>query len=484
MFIMIKSLETLGNLLSRDVVDSIGDELTPQQVLQWLNVVHAVANNSNIEQAVCDLDVKPFGSNIVRLVGSLRNQKLVQCVGAKVEWNTIVHNQNYETTANSQYHKYSYRHRLLKNLTEQNFWTREFGSNRFEEDAFDNTAFVFHTSLEHGSMSFNHPVASVLFGHPVPFGTAVLAHQLGETYYIFEDTPFANIAIEHHSDFFVAGCLHMGAREEHLDPEDRTLGEGRLKQLIATLSGMDANTVYQPSNYLCEAVGWPEGTRCPLGVVGLAVLASSPIDSPSTVLFAKHILASLTVENKELSLHFMLDALINTTSWNTRMGQSDFGPINSLIVSDFISHSPNAARTFILNTFEQFDRTPSAQKDVVRDFLATASSTSSALFSLDDAPKFLFGVFRVFDVRSATGSTWSAQTRWKNWWHSAFTDSLQWFDPDSSQKIQEFMQPYLLAMAGVAISSKDQEQRMQSTIMLETFDPCTLGRDQPRKLKI
>lgn len=481
MFIMIKSLENLGNLLSRDDVDIHDGDLTNEPIRQWVAVVHAVANNGDISQAVCNLDIEPFGSDIVRLIGSLRSKELVRCASEKIQWNGLVHKQPDETNAQSQYHKYSYRNRLLANLTEREFWTREFGSSRFEDENFDNTAFVFHTCLEQKSFLFDHCVASELFGHPIPLGTAVLAHQLGETYYIFEDVPFSNIAVEHQQDFFVAGCLHMGARER-LDWEDRTLGYGRLKELIETLQQVDANAVYAPSDYLCQTFGWPPGTRCPLGVVGLAVLAGSPIETSHSVSFANFLCASLTLENIEQSFGLMINALLHTTSWNTQMGQEDFGPINSAVVSRFISCAPQAARDFIFNMFDTFEQRPFVQQDNIRSFLTKASAVPAPIFSEDDSSNFLSGVFRIFDVRKAAlHRTWSSQNCWSRWWDSGFDDSLDWFNSDSKQNIQIFMEPYLLSMRRIALSYQDNEERLQAKLTLETFNPSGIGVAQARR---
>lgn len=481
MFIMITSLETLGNLLSRSDVDIHHGDLTNEQVRQWVAVVHAVANNGDVSQAVCNLDIEPFGSDIVRLIGSLRSTELVRCVSNKIHWNELVHLQTSQTNAQSQYHKYSYRNRLLADLTEYEFWTREFGCSRFEDNAFDNTAFVFHTCIEQQSLSFGHSVQSQLFGHPIPLGTAVLAHQLGETYYIFEDIPFSNIAVEHQQDFFVAACLHMGARER-LDWEDRTLGYGRLKELIETLQQIDTNAMYAPSDYLCQKFGWPTGTQCPLGVIGLAVLAGSPIETQQSVAFANFVCASLTVENIEHSFDIMCNALLNTTSWNTHMGQEDFGPINSAVVSHFISHAPQCARDFLLNTFETFKKRPFVQQDNIRSFLSKASAVTAPIFSDKDASEFLSGVFRVFDVREAVlHRMWSSQNCWSRWWSSSFDDSLDWFNSDSKQNIQVFMAPYLSSMRRIALNYQDNEERLQAKLMVETFDPSGIDVAQARR---
>lgn len=481
MFIMIKSLVTLGNLLSRDDVDIHEGDLTNEQVRQWVAVAHAVANNGDISQAVCDWDLEPFGSDIVHLIGSLRSKELVQCVSNKIQWNGLIHKQTNETNAQSQYHKYSYRSRLLANLTEYEFWTREFSSSRFEDDTFDNIAFVFHTCVEQKSFSFDHCVASQLFGHPIPLGTAVLAHQLGETYYIFEDTPFSNIAVEHQQDFFIAGCLHMGARER-LDWEDRTLGYGRLKELIETLQQVDVNAVYAPSDYLCQTFGWPIGTQCPLGIVGLAVLSGSPIETVQSVSFANFVCSSLTLENIEQSFGLMGTALLHTTSWNTQMGQEDFGPINLAVVSHFISCAPQAARTFILNMFDTFEQRPFVQQDNIRSFLTKASAVPASIFSEEDASEFLSGVFRIFDVRKAAlHRIWSSQNCWTRWWDSGFDDSLDWFNSSGKQNIQVFMEPYLSSMRRIALNYQDNEERLQAKLMLETFNSSEIGSAQVRR---
>lgn len=482
---MIRSLETFGNLLSRSEVDIHNGDLTNDQVRQWVAVVHAVANNGNIPQAVEGMDITPFGSDIVRLVGSLRNTELVRCMSDKLQWNGLIHNQTHETHAQSQYHKYSYRNRLLANLTEPSFWTREFGSSRFEEGSFDNTAFVFHTCMEQKSLSFAHCVPSELFGHPIPLGTAVLAHQLGETYYIFEDVPFSDIPCDNQPDFFVAGCLHMGARE-HLDSEDRTLGYGRLKQLIATLQHIDMNAVYTPSDYLCRTFGWPVGTQCPLGVIGLVILAGERIEAPATVAFAQQVCASLTVDNIECSFDLLCNALLHITACNIEVGQENLGPINSTIVSHFISHAPQAARIFFLNTFETFKQKPFVQQDAVRTFFSKASATPVQIFSEEDASQFLSGVLSVFDVNKAIlHNTWSSQNCWNRWWNSGFNDTLQWFDGDTQQKIQTFMQPYLVALRCLALSYRQTDERLQAKLMLETFNPSQIGAHQtPRKSKM
>ena len=353
---MIKTLEAIGNAISSDSEFVDEDQLSQTHIIQWLGVVHAVAHNTDIAQAVKAVDIDAFGSDIVKLIGSLRNEDVVKHMSQKIQWNALDHKKKYSTAHRSNYHKNSFRNRVLADLTERSFWIRQFGSDQDHDDTFDNIAFVFHTAFKHGHMSFEHPIASVLFNNPIPFGTAVLAHQLGERYYIFEQTPFDNIAVEHQPDFFVAGCLHMGAREDHLDPEERTLGEGRLNQLIDTLGAIDVNTMYTPSDYLCQALGWSSGTQCPLGVVGLALLAATPIHSPATVAFAQQILQTLKLGERNLSL--LTDALLHTTSWDTSMGKTPFGHINSLVVSHIMWQDPTIVRMFVLDQLERFENRP------------------------------------------------------------------------------------------------------------------------------
>lgn len=483
---MISALEHIGNALSGVADDSEHKTLATKHVAQWVAVVNAVANHGDIESAVRALDARTIGSDIVRLAGSLRNEEVVKYISLHLNWNELLHNDQTPTSSRSRYNSNSCRHRLLSDLTEHAFWIRQFGSDCVDENTFDNIAFVFHTAVNHGAMSFQHPVHSTLFGRCVPFGTAVLAQQLGEQYYIFEGVPFTNIAQEDHADFFIAGCLHMGAREDHLNPEERTLGEGRLDQLIDTMSAIDVNALYAPSDYMCHALGWPSGTQCPLGMVGLAILAASPIRARPTVSFAQRVLNSLTLDNKQSHCSLLCDALLNTTSWKTSMGQEPFGPINSLVVEHLMSLDASAVRSFVLDELERFASRSSQQQDVFRHLLVQASRTASRAFSLDDAPTLLSGLVAVFDVLRCTSSTeWSALSRWRDWWHESFDNSLQWFDYAAEEKVRAFMEPYLVAMAGAVISSRNDEQRMQSTLMLETFNPVDVCVEPtPRKLKL
>lgn len=479
---MIKALENLGNAISSDSDFTDEDELSQHNVAQWVGVVNAVAHNTDIQKAVDAVEVGAFGSDIVKLIGSLRNEDVVKYMSQKIDWSKLLHNNWAPTTQRSAYHENSFRNRVLANLTERSFWIRQFGSDQAHDDTFDNIAFVFHAAFKQGYISFEHPIASALFKNPVPLGTAVLAHQLGERYYIFENTPFDNIALEHQPDFFVAGCLHMGAREDHLDPEEHTLGEGRLNQLIDTLGTIDVNAMYAPSDYLCQALGWNNGTQCPLGVVGLALLAATPIHAPSTVAFAQQILQTLKLEACNLSL--LTDALLHTTSWDTSMVQSPFGHINSLVVSHIMWHDPTIVRGFVLDQLEKFENRSADQQNTFRHFLIQASRTPNVIFSLDDAPALLTGFMRVFDV-TIRDHGWSPQKLWGDWWHGSFKDSLSWFDNDSAQKVEAFMKPYLIAMVGIAVSARDDEQRAQCKLTLEIFDANRVFTDHtPRKLKM
>lgn len=168
------------------------------------------------------------------------------------------------------------------------------------------------------------------------------------------------------------------------------------------------------------------------------------------------------------------------------MGQEPFGPINSLVVEHLMSLDASAVRSFVLDELECFASRSSQQQDVFRHLLVQASRTPARVFSLEDAPALLSGLVAVFDVLHCTSNTeWSALSRWRDWWHEAFDNSLQWFDHAAEEKVRVFMEPYLVAMAGAVISSRNDEQRMQSTLMLETFNPIDVCVEHtPRKLKL
>jgi len=481
---MIKTLETLGNLLSSDTGVNDEENISRELLCQWLEVMNAATNGGSIETAVNRLDASGFGSAIVPLVGSLRNEEVVKHISTQISWAKLLHRNQFPTESRSRYHTNSFRHRVLSNLTEQSFWIREFGTDQPYEDRFENTAFVFRTAVKQGSMSFEHLVPTTLFDHPVPFGTAVLAQQLGERYYIFENTPFENIAVEYQADFFVAGCLHLGAREDHLDPEERTLGEGRLKQLLNTMMDIDVNQPYPVSDYLCQTFGWNRGTVCPLGVLGLSILAATPIHSKFSTEFATQILNTLLPQNTEISFSLLCDALIHTSSWKTVRGHEYYGPINSQIVHRLLQQDSCVVKEQLLCSLEHSNQWSGEHKNMFRYFMIEASKMPRHIFSLKDAPAFLKGCLELFDVRSSNDS-WGVQKIWNEWWHGAFNQSLQWFDPDSEQQITTFMKPYLIAMAGLAISSRDEEQRMQCKLLLETLDPHEVcAQHIPRKLKI
>ena len=127
---------------------------------------------------------------------------------------------------------------------------------------------------------------------------------------------------------------------------------------------------------------------------------------------------------------------------------------------------------------------PPDQQNTFRHFLIQASRIPNVVFSLDEAPAILTGFMRVFDV-TIRDQGWSPQKLWGDWWHGSFKDSLSWFDSDSAQKIETFMKPYLIAMVGIAVSSRDDEQRAQCKLTLEIFDANRVLNDHAsRKLKM
>lgn len=482
---MIKTLEDLGVILSRPRADGTKDKTDPIFVKQWLNVIDVFVNNGDMEQAVAQLNVNLVGSDIVCLAGSLRSRDLIVALSAKLDWNRIVHNDQWLTEKRSSYAKNSFRHRILENLTERSFWLREFGADYSYNSTYENIAFVFHAATEHGSMSFHHLVPSELFSKDIPFGTAVIAEHLAETHHIFENVPFSNISFEHQADFMVAGCLFLGAREDHVDPELRTLGVYQFYELIATLKNIDANQMYAPSPYLCNAFGWKNGSVVPLGILGLAILAATPIFNNNTIEFANHLLQTLTETNKEHSIHMLFEALTSTTSWDTSMSQREFGPINSTIVSHFVALNPTVLRTEMLKMLSSFQHKSPQKQDTCRDLMVQINSTNiKNIFNNMDAPIFIQAVHQLFDVNGTSGiNHWNYKYTCEKLWNGYFQSTLQLFDPTTAEKIVFFMQPYIDAIS--TLHTGDRDKQMQSRLMLETFNPSEFGVDRtPRKLKI
>ena len=477
-------LETLGNRLTNDDDD---DGVNSQaEVLQWLGVVHAMTNG-DMAQAVNALPIDSFGADIVRLAGSLRSVDVVGELSKRVKWNSLIHPQTFPTGARSYYHKHSFRNSLLGDLTETNFWIRSFGTDNPDNDTFDNIAFVFHTAFEHGAFSFQHPVYSELFGKEIPFGTAVVAHELGQRFHIFEQAPFSNIPIEDQADFMVAGCLHLGARD-NLNPEERTLGYGQENTLLATLEAIDIHQMYSPSVFLQKLFGW-DATPLPLGVVALSLLSGASITFQPTVRFAQRICEQLDTNSTNRYFPQTMSALIFG-------GRNDVGPIKNLIVDHFFTQADTkVVQQHFVKIGADFDTMDEEQKNRWRRIVLKAVQTPlKNQFDAQSVPELLAAAWQIFGTAHHNDRFWGGHQKIHHWWNpdTGFDHLLKWFDPSVEQTIVQYMEPYVAGAIEIGLNARDfsnnpSPSHMRALLLWETFAPqdiFTPVAPEPRKAKI